>query len=557
MKKKIITIVFILAIVLLLNLWNEKAYAAISKTRYTMVTTEAEFKAGTGEAESDALSQLKEFGYTGAMQDEMRWQVDIKLCINALDFYDINKNEKYWKVFINNKEFLSNLKYSDIVNNFACEVEELSKDDIKKKIQDSKSNKDDVEIASYTAVIIAEKDLSNKGVSNNATGNSTAGIKIDLIEVYTGENISEGQSRKVKSENTSIAAVDGTEKKDMGIIEKILAEIVIEGLDLLRYLPDALQMILNSLETGNVTERLTWKYDQIKNDNDKNKYANVNNTAESKISTNALLGPYPVPGDKYEFKKDTEIPVIPVDIYTYSIGKINIFDTNFLTGQNDVDENGNLIHNSIWLFIRNFVSAIIHIIIYFAAAFLLATLIWRGILLVWKSLTPVEKKEQIEGIKDFAISLIMLVGVVVIMGISIFLSRSIFNDIKPQESMEMPLRISVNGNANYSFSTNYVGYARYLTEIKNPEELGTKCLAFAEYTGLVLLNLAFTIIMAIRMFNLIKLSIIGPLLAIGKALNKNEILKYTFKSWTIQYAVWSGIQIVIALIYRGIIFIES
>ena len=578
MKKKIITIIMILIVTVTVGNKSLAIQSDFSSyyggdiTKGGSIGTwiyrvEADF---SNYDTSDMLKCLQDnFGYEGSnLTTNMKLDTTITIVEEketGVNFFGIDTRKTVYKLKIGND------------NEKGVIPKEYTKEELKDLFGVDVDNLNSVfgynsSTKSWPAVIIIELKMTPIPQPQTVPGVQPAtdfGYDLYIKEVYSvteadytaGKNkeldVGANQDTKIEIESAIDTAANFIKDTIGNEIKKKLAEFAISALDILRYIPDVFQMILNSLETGDVTERLTWKYDQIKNDNDKNKYANVNDSIEDKITTNALLGPYEVQGNKYEFDKDTEIPVIPVDIYTYAIGKVTIFDSNFLTGQNDVDENGELTHNTVWLFIRNIVSVIMHITIYLSAGFLLAVLIWHGISLVMRTLTPKERGFHVGGVKDFTVALFMLVGVVVVMGMAIFLSRSIFNGLKPQESVEMPVRLSVTGEAHYSFSTNYVGYARYLTEIKNPEELGTKFMAFGEYLALVILNVAITVIMAIRMFHLIKLSIIGPIIAVGKALQKEKILNLSFKDWTVQYTLWTSIQILIAVVYRILVYIEK
>ena len=79
------------------------------------------------------------------------------------------------------------------------------------------------------------------------------------------------------------------------------------------------------------------------------------------------------------YTSSTEIPVMPIDFYSSSIGKVKLFDIDFY---NTKSSNS----NKLWKGIRQFVSSASHIAMYIAAALLLTMLIWRSILFVRSAL---------------------------------------------------------------------------------------------------------------------------------------------------------------------------
>ena len=79
------------------------------------------------------------------------------------------------------------------------------------------------------------------------------------------------------------------------------------------------------------------------------------------------------------YTKETEIPVIPTDLYSFCIGYVNLFDVNFF---NTNTENP----NGFWMFIRNFIASAKNVIIYIVAALMIVLIIWRAILYVLATL---------------------------------------------------------------------------------------------------------------------------------------------------------------------------
>ena len=90
-----------------------------------------------------------------------------------------------------------------------------------------------------------------------------------------------------------------------------------------------------------------------------------------------------------------------------------------------------------------------HSVIYIGASVLIGTLIIHGIAIVKQIYikkeeeTPEEKKKHIDGIHAFVKSLMLLIGSVIIMGLCIFISNALFDDMKVTDTMELPIRVNV------------------------------------------------------------------------------------------------------------------
>ena len=199
---------------------------------------------------------------------------------------------------------------------------------------------------------------------------------------------------------------------------------------------------------------ITFKKDEILNDPNKNQYVNytegdtnLGSDGQKKIFLDedeygmdtSLLG-------SIFFKQEVEIPIIPVDIYSMAKGKIDIFDVNFLNGQNDTTVHSG---KSPWLVLRNLVSILMKATIYIGSAALIGALIIHGISIVTsiyikkEEETPEKRKEHIDGIHNFIKSLMLLIGSVIIMGLCIFVSNAFFDDMKVTDTMELPIRVNV------------------------------------------------------------------------------------------------------------------
>lgn len=560
MKNKI-TIIFILIIVATIFFSGNNVYAAISNNiNYQIVSVDAGWGAGTGDTEKRALEDLSGFGYEDEMKDEMRWETTIGFYTNSKEYYDASKqaNGKFWKIKIGNTFVEEEIDYNTAKNKYACEDKEPKKEAITKKI--SGNGTKDVQVLSYKAVIIAKKDLSNMATSHDAVGNGNAGIAIYLDSIYTKGDMEEGRNIVLSDKNTEIAAVKGTEEVK-NPFEEILAKLLMTLIDLLRaFYGDGPQILINTIQTSTFTNgikkfvpwEITYEGEEYIQDVNKNLYVNFSQDGSNEGTGGQKKKT--VLASQNGFSEETLIPVIPVDFYTMAAGKVSAFDTNFLTGQNNkkLHEDG-----SAWVIIRNLAAALIHITIYIGAAFLLGSLIIHGISIVnsiyikHEEETPEKRKEHIDGIHNFSKSLMLLIGSVIIMGLCIFVSNALFEDMKVTDTNEFPIRVILKDSEKiYSFSTNVTGYVRYMSQISNASLIGDKFMYTVIYIVFVLINVAAVICMFVRFWMLMGLSIIGPLIAVANSMNKKELFGMTYQEWTISYIKWSSIQLIFAIAYR-------
>ena len=392
----------------------------------------------------------------------------------------------------------------------------------------------------------------------------TAGLAI----IHTTENENNDDDSESDSESDSDSDSDTNTDSDedhttwwedkWDDLTNIMGHIKIKLLDICLIPFDALQSNINSIQTSkynNKDKLANWNIlmepEEILNDSNKNKYAYYSKGTEN-------LGKK----DKQKIKninvrdegleEVTTIPIIPVEFYTFAEGKVDLFDINFLTGQNDKELHST---SSSWLIVRNFVSGVIHIIIYVGSALLIITLILHGIAIVQGTLTPDERKEHIGGIKEFAKSTIMLVAAVLIMGISIFMVQGISRSFIATDADELPIRINVGEgnldgkNNDYSFSTNVMGYYRFMAQINQPKLADFKSLYVVIYCLLVLINAIATFAMVLRLCIMVVLSILGPIIAIASAFNIKSIFGFSYQRWIITYVLIASIQIILALVY--------
>lgn len=234
--------------------------------------------------------------------------------------------------------------------------------------------------------------LDSCGASMNPTGYGHAD-NVQILDVYFkastyNEKVS-GQSVKITMDGTfsqDAGTTNSQSKKDM-IIEFFAG--IFHGIG------DGIQMALNYAGTNMKWEdakKITYSKGDIEANKNLNKKIQVED-AKSDTSNKTEEKDYKIikeanissTADNKQGKKETiytsstEIPVMPIDFYSSSIGKVKLFDIDFY---NTKSSNS----NKLWKGIRQFVSSASHIAMYIAAALLLTMLIWRSILFVRSAL---------------------------------------------------------------------------------------------------------------------------------------------------------------------------
>ena len=226
----------------------------------------------------------------------------------------------------------------------------------------------------------------------NPTGYGHAD-NVQILDVYFkastyNEKVS-GQSVKITMDGTfsqDAGTTNSQNKKDM-IIEFFAG--IFHGIG------DGIQMALNYAGTNmkwKDAKKITYSKGDIEANKNLNKKIQVED-AKSDTSNKTEEKDYKIikeanissTADNKQGKKETiytsstEIPVMPIDFYSSSIGKVKLFDIDFY---NTKSSNS----NKLWKGIRQFVSSASHIAMYIAAALLLTMLIWRSILFVRSAL---------------------------------------------------------------------------------------------------------------------------------------------------------------------------
>lgn len=344
-------------------------------------------------------------------------------------------------------------------------------------------------------------------------------------------------------------------------LTNIVGHLKVKLIDILLMPFDGIQSAINSIQTGSFSQKdklTSWNIvmepEDILADQNKNQYVGYTKNAEN-LGAKGQKPQY-INARNDGLEDITTIPIIPVEFYSMARGQIDLFDVNFLSGQDNTS-----LHTSTskWLILRNFVSAVMHITIYLGAAVLIIKLIIDAIAIVSNSLNPDKRKEAIVDLNDFVKSAIMLVSTVLIMGICIFLSNSMFNDINTSNVNELPIRVNVGSGKNdgtgnkYSFSTNIMGYYRFMAQANRPRTSDLKALYAIIYIVLVVINALQVLVMLVRVIILAILSVLGPIIVIASIFKKKSVCGMTYQGWIINYLTVSSIQLIIAIVYSIIL----
>lgn len=414
----------------------------------------------------------------------------------------------------------------------------------------------------------------------NPTGELSS-IDVVAKKLYAGTNDYDKGLQVTTDGGTEVESIDITrasevidEVKDaLDDVTDIIGNLQIKLYEIKRIPFDGIQSIIDMLQTVNyggdkwfLPWNITYEGEEIKSDDNKNQYVkyttgsdNLGSEGQKVIFINEKEEGLDISLiSKWIFDSEPQIPVIPVDMYTLAKGKVEIFDINFLTGQNNKDLHPD---NSGWLIVRNFVSAVIHAIIYIAAAAVIIMIILHGIFIVKGAIiseqsSPEERKKHIGGLHEMTISFIKLIGCVLIMGLCIFVSDVAFEDMKVTDTMELPIRVNVGSGSkdgsgnNYSFSTNIIGYVRFMSNINDPDFIVYKALYTGAYIILVIINVGLILVMFVRLIAIILLSIAGPIIAIAGVFYQEKVFGLTYQDWAKHYAIWASIQLILAITYR-------
>lgn len=233
--------------------------------------------------------------------------------------------------------------------------------------------------------------------------------------------------------------------------------------NLFTWIGDACQMLLNL----DLKVKLTYKRSDIQadkslndliqledssstNDEEENsskyktiKTVNLSKTTENKKGQTATA-----------YTKETEIPVIPTDLYSFCIGDVDLLDVNFFdTNTTNSDK--------VWKGIRNFIGSAKNVVTYIVAAIIIALIIWRAIIYVLSTISDnPESGTKSKKIINNIVKSILIIGIIyfIMIIITYFYNEVLKAYLNGNESIYL---IRVNVDEVYSFNTNIVGLLKY------------------------------------------------------------------------------------------------
>ena len=455
----------------------------------------------------------------------------------------------------------------------------------------------------WNIIIIASTDYVN---DSNGSAGSWKQYKFKINEVYNSyETDDYGEGKNVDIENeeldtgiTGQDVVDGVTnaynavKKYTKFMEEFgvnqgdtiakaicsfftfIADIFQSLLDKIQTLPDGipgldfkLTFTYNELKGKDLSSQTTDTDNSMNSSDDENILTNVqttNNENSTEETDYSILDKY-TKVDKYnsdatstdekvlinidnkldKFTMETEIPVAPIDIYGITYEKIDIFSVDFLKTRQE--EN----NSDFWNLLRNIFSKITHIVLYFSISILLTILIYHGINIIKNARdNPANRVSHIEGLRKFAIALVILTTVVIFMALCTSFTDHLIEIIRG-ESIEaedkLPIRININNL--YSFSTNLTGYFRFMTQ---SQDVSRRAAFMAKYVIIVGMNVVMSFLMVYRMLKMWFLGMIGMLTASVYALGMEEQVKFklNLQNWAKNYAKMAAIQLLIVTVYQ-------
>lgn len=396
-------------------------------------------------------------------------------------------------------------------------------------------------------------------------------LKLYVDSIYTGEDYANGKSQKIDNEkmnlnsDSQVKAADNDEEEmslvdvaDMAdkFLKNPVGTLISYFFGMLRdTVGDSMQTLADSLTFSD--SKLTYSFSELEEDefSEWNVYTNVSKYKKGeKINKNDLKKNQKAiiikktenqKEENIRFTDKTEIPLIRIDLYNIAADNIPFFDVNFLT----VDRTKHSGEDGTpWLYIRNFVTNVIHVVMYIVAAILIIMLIINGIKIMISSLdNPKAQAEHKKALEKFGKALLMLIGSVIIIALCIYGTEMFLKDIKVEDSKELPIRVYVE-EAEYSFSTNITGYFRYMAEIQGVNRCLEKAVYTIAYIVVAALNFILAIFMFLRMILMMILAIIGPIIAGLYVTNIKGPMKYS--QWVRTYVSLTAIQLLFVIIYR-------
>lgn len=454
-KKYVFSLLFMMTIIIFIyipNVFAVKSEIDIKLYEFAKVSTFG--PAIDTEEKREALEKLKTvFGYTGDSFPQGANTMKFDTNIYLFEQYEAGNSTKKYKIQIGGGAKDTTEKTGKVLKNVT--EEEL----INTYGYNKNSNNDSWKVVLIGSTLSEVKDRGN-----------TTFYDVDVVakKLFSGDDYEEGKNFTLNTadnvEELDVVTGDDVVEAAEAVVDEVtdlFGHLAIKLVELIRLPFDAIQSVIDMFQTVNYGSSkwfLPWKIsftkDELLNDSNKNQYTNYSegntnlgangqkkiflNEKESGLEIKLLTNLF--------FHKEVMFPVIPVDLYSFANSKIDFFDVNFLNGQENEDVHGS---RSVWKILRNFVVVLMRSVIYVGASFLIGTLILHGISIVKQiyikkeAETPEEKKKHIEGIHKFIKSLMLLIGSIIIMGICIFFSNALFDDMKVTDTMELPIRVNV------------------------------------------------------------------------------------------------------------------
>lgn len=345
-----------------------------------------------------------------------------------------------------------------------------------------------------------------------------------IIDIYmgrSGEVNAQGETfnqLKVNVTSTGTFSSNAGQKSSGGIEEKVTA--IVGGFFTL--VGDTFQKLQNTLGTTlSIKDKLTLTYK--KSDIEQHYYfkdeVDVGTANQSDLkkksnneTTKNVLATITVPNEidnrsgvkETVFDSDTEIPGMPIDAYSASIGKVKFFDINFFDKDYDNGDNN-------WKFFRGVVSGVSHMVLYISAMLLLTMIIIRGGLLVISTMreNPEGARDAKEVMDNIVKAVCIMAFSYLIMAVLMYLYDQLLGYIVGKNTSRYLIRLIVSDV--YSFNTNVVGYFKYMSMMPNYIAALKYALGYGFISSV---NFVWFWFMALRMFAVGLMIITVPLTAV-------------------------------------------
>lgn len=361
---------------------------------------------------------------------------------------------------------------------------------------------------------------------------------INMFDVYFGDN---GESAsgvsKISGQVVSVSS-DGTFSSNAGTKSSTSTRstFIEYATQFFSFVGDLIQTVIDFSATEmswSDSKKLTYSKSDIEADDDLNDSIQVGESSSSSDTTDTSTenkGTSKIrnvdissivdnrKGEKETvYTSSTEIPVMPIDMYSSSIDIVDMFDIDFFSSSSENTD-------KFWNVLRSATRTISHMVMYISAALMLSLIIWRSILLVKSSLG--DEPEEAFGSKkimdDLVRSVLIISFVYFIMIILMNFYKEILSEVLKivvgnNESIYL---IKVNVDGVYSFNTNVIGYLKYLSLTTN--EIGAFVYSILYALVQVFGNLLWFMLMFARTVLIAVLIMIAPLAAVYNMTNRTK-----------------------------------